>query len=118
MRAGLSYTLALANLSDLTFIDDKSQIPEETMSAALPNIQLFVPLDDLLDYQAEYDRLCKEKSRLEGEVERTKTKLRNEAFVTKAPARVIDAEQEKLADALDLLEKINGRIPVVEGKLG
>jgi len=118
MQAGLSYTLALANLSDLTFIDAKSQIPEETMSAALPNIQLFVPLDDLLDYQAEYDRLCKEKSRLEGEVERTKTKLRNEAFVTKAPARVIDAEQEKLADALDLLEKINGRIPVVEGKLG
>ena len=117
MQAGLSYTLALANLSDLTFIDDKSQIPEETMSAALPNIELFVPLDDLLDYRAEYDRLIKEKDRLEGEVERTEGKLSNDAFVTKAPERVIDAEREKLANAKDMLNKVNARIPVVKGKL-
>ena len=117
MQAGLGYTLALANLADLTFIDDKSEIPEETMSAALPNIELFVPLDDLLDYRAEYDRLIKEKNRLEGEVDRTEGKLSNDAFVAKAPERVIDAEREKLINAKDMLEKVNARIPVVKGKL-
>lgn len=117
IQAGIGYILSLANLSELTFIDEKSQIPEETMSAALPNIELFVPLDDLLDYQAEYDRLIKEKNRLEGEVARTEGKLSNDAFVAKAPAHVIDAEREKLVNAKDMLEKVNARIPAVEGKL-
>ncbi len=117
MQAGIGYILSLANLSELTFIDEKGQIPEETMSAALPNIELFVPLDDLLDYQAEYDRLTKEKARLEGEVARTEGKLANEAFVAKAPGHVIGAEREKLANAQDMLDKVNARIPAVKGKL-
>ncbi len=117
IRKGQNYILSLANLSEITFIQEKGQAPGETLSAALPNIELYVPLDDLLDYQAEYERLLKEKNRLEGEVERNRGKLANEAFVAKAPAQVIAAEKEKLENAVDMLEKVAARIPVVEGKL-
>jgi len=37
------------------------------MSAVVDGAEIFVPLDDLLDYNAEYQRLEKEKARLENE---------------------------------------------------
>ena len=114
---GLRYIKNLANIEEIEIINDKSRVPEETMSAALPNLEIFIPLDDLLDYKAEFERLTKEKLRLETEVIRTKGKLSNEGFVEKAPVKVIDAEKEKLAKYEDMLEKILERIPVVEEKM-
>ena len=114
---GLRYIKNLANIEEIEIINDKSRVPEETMSAALPNLEIFIPLDDLLDYKAEFERLTKEKLRLETEVIRTKGKLSNEGFVEKAPVQVIDAEKEKLAKYEDMLEKILERIPVVEEKM-
>lgn len=117
MEAGLAYIRALANVSDIAIVQQGTQAPEETMSATLPNIELYVPLDDLLDYEAELERLIREQKRLIVEVERTKAKLLNEAFVTKAPERVIAAEREKLSDAEDVLARIEMRIPEVKRKL-
>ncbi len=114
---GIRFIKKLANIEDIVFISSKDEVPDETMSAALPNLEIFVPLDELVDYQAEYERLTKEKIRLETEVGRTRVKLENEAFVAKAPAKVIDAEREKLSGYENMLEKVVARIPVVEGKL-
>ena len=66
------------------------------MSAVMNHVEIYIPLDDLLDYKAEYERLQKEKARLEGEVKRTEGKLQNESFVSKAPEKVVGAEREKL----------------------
>ncbi|NCB41822.1 MAG: valine--tRNA ligase [Clostridia bacterium] len=114
---GLRYIKSLANIEDIEMIKDKSQIPAETMSCALPNLEIFIPLDDLLDYQAEFERLAKEKIRLQTEAARTREKLSNEGFVQKAPAKVIEAEKEKLMKYEDMLEKVIERLPVVESKL-
>ena len=81
------------------------------------NVEIYVPLDDLLDFSAELERLKKEKTRLEGEVKRTAGKLNNEGFVAKAPEAVVNAEREKLAKYEDMLAKIIERIPVVEAKV-
>ncbi len=45
-------------------------MPEEVMSAVVPGAEIFIPLDDIMDYEAELDRLRKEKKKLEGEVKR------------------------------------------------
>ena len=80
----------LANITDITFIADKSEVPEEVMSAVVAGAEVFIPLDDIMDYEAEYDRLTKEKKKLEGEVKRVVGKLSNEGFVSKAPEKVIN----------------------------
>ena len=49
-RAAGPYISNLANLSDLQYIGDKSQVPEEVMSAVVDGAEIFVPLDDLMDY--------------------------------------------------------------------
>ena len=107
----------IANVQEITFIDSKDQVPDEVMSAVMNNVEIYVPLDDLLDYKAELERLKKEKTRLEGEVKRTAGKLNNEGFVAKAPEAVVNAEREKLAKYEDMLAKIIERIPVVEAKV-
>ena len=107
----------IANVQEITLIDSKDQVPDEVMSAVMNNVEIYVPLDDLLDYSAELERLKKEKTRLEGEVKRTAGKLNNEGFVAKAPEAVVNAEREKLAKYEDMLAKIIERIPVVEAKV-
>ena len=116
-RLGEAYVRTLGNLEALSFITSKEELPAETMSATLPGIEIFVPSDELLDYKAEYEKLLKEKKRLEGEVDRIVKKLSNQGFVSKAPAAIIDAEKEKLASYQDMLDKTLARIPEVETKL-
>ncbi|WP_130864128.1 valine--tRNA ligase [Bacilliculturomica massiliensis] len=118
MEKGIDYLKNLANIQEVTFIESKDQVPEEVMSAVMNNVEIYVPLDDLLDYKAEYERLKKEKERLAGEVKRTQGKLANENFVAKAPEKVIAAEREKLAKYEDMLAKVEARLPLVEKKLG
>ena len=116
-KAGERYVKTLGNLEGISWIASKNELPEETMSAALPGVEVYVPLDDLMDYEAEYARLKKEEERLTKEVARVTNQLANEKFVSRAPAHVIQAERDKLAGYQDMLEKTLARIPVVEKKL-
>ena len=87
----------LASASDLVLQADKAGIGEGAVSIVLPFATAFLPLADLLDVQAELARLRKEKKRLEGELKRCAGMLRNEKFLSKAPAEKIAAEKEKQA---------------------
>ena len=116
-KAGERYIKTLGNLEGISWIASKDELPEDTMSAALPGVEVYVPLDDLMDYEAEYARLKKEEERLTKEVARVTNQLANEKFVSRAPAHVIQAERDKLAGYQDMLEKTLARIPVVEKKL-
>ncbi|MEL7658550.1 MAG: valine--tRNA ligase, partial [Bacillota bacterium] len=117
IRGGERYIKSLANITEITFITDKSLVPEEVMSAVIGNVEIYIPLDDLLDYKAEFERLTKEKTRLTGEVQRVKGKLSNEGFVSKAPEKVINEEREKMEKYEDMLVKITERLALVEKKL-
>ncbi len=117
IKGGERYIKSLANITEISFITDKSLVPEEVMSAVVENVEIYIPLDDLLDYKAEFDRLQKEKTRLTVEVERIKGKLANEGFVSKAPEKVINEEREKMAKYEDTLVKVSERLALVEKKL-
>ncbi len=115
--AAQRYIRTLGNLSDLTFIEDKSQVPEEVMSAVVDGAEVFIPLDDLMDYEAELGRLQKEKKRLEGEVKRVTGKLSNQGFVSKAPEKVVAQEREKKEKYEEMLAKVTERLTMVEKKM-
>ena len=87
------------------------------MSAVIDGAEIYIPLDDLLDYKAEFERLTKEKAKLEGEVQRVVKMLANPGFVNKAPAAKIEQEKEKQAKYEDMLEKVIARLALVEKKL-
>ncbi len=117
VKAGERYIKSLANITQITFISDKKDVPEETMSAVVDGAEVYIPLDELMDYSAELDRLTKEKKRLEGEVKRAAGKLSNEGFVSKAPAKVVEEEKAKKAMYEEMLAKVADRLALVEAKL-
>lgn len=117
VRAGERYITKIANITDITFAASKADVPEEVMSAVVAGAEIFIPLDDIMDYEAELDRLRKEKKKLEGEVKRVVGKLSNEGFIKKAPEKVINEEKAKQVKYEEMLAKVCDRLAVVEKKV-
>ncbi len=115
--SGQRYIKSLGNISEIMAATDKSMVPEEVMSCVVSTVELFVPLDDLVDYKAEYERLAREKKKLDEEVARINTKLANQGFVAKAPESVIAEEKSKLEKYADMLVKVADRLTMVSKKL-
>ena len=68
-------------------------------------LELNIPLEGLVDIEAEKARLDKELDKLKGEVARVEKKLSNERFVSNAPEAVVAAEKGKLAKYQELYAK-------------
>ena len=117
MKSGERYLKSIANITEVTFTENKADIPEEVMSAVIDGAEIYVPLDDLVDYKAELERLTKEKKKLEGEVERVVKKLSNPGFVGKAPEKVINEEKEKQVKYEEMLAKVSARLELVAKKV-
>jgi valyl-tRNA synthetase len=110
-----NYFSALAAISDIEFTD--SDNIEEAATTIIDGAQLFMPLSDLIDYNKEFDRLNKEMKKLQGEVKRAKGKLGNEGFVSKAPQKLIEEEEEKLAKYEEMLKEVEERLSIIKEKL-
>ena len=111
------YIKNLANITDVAFVSAKEEAPEESMSAVINGAEIYIPLEDLVDYKAEYERLLKEQKKLEGEVKRVEGKLSNQGFISKAPEKVINEEKEKMVKYKEMLEKVTSRLEMIKAKL-
>ncbi len=83
----------------------------------IPGVEIYIPMDELLDFDKEMERLLKEKENLEAELSRVNGKLQNESFTAKAPAAVVEAEREKQKKYRELYDKVLERIEFIRGKI-
>ncbi|HZH44626.1 MAG TPA: valine--tRNA ligase [Lysobacter sp.] len=67
-------------------------------AAVVGELKLFVPLEGLVDLDAERARLDKELKRVEAEIAKCRNKLASETFVQNAPEAVVEQERRRLAD--------------------
>ncbi len=111
------HIMTQANVSEISYVTDKSEVTEEVMSGILTDAEILIAMDELVDYKAEFERLTKEQKKLISEVERVQKKLANENFVSKAPEKVINAEREKMVKYEDMLNTVNERLAIVSAKL-
>ncbi len=109
--------MRLAGVSEFTISSDKSGVPTDAVSSVISGVEIFIPLEDLIDFEKEMERLNKEKENLESELERVNGKLGNENFVSKAPAQVVEAEREKQKKYSELYEKVLERINFIKSKM-
>ena len=107
----------LGGLTELNFVGSKEEAPKDSMTAVISGAEIYIPMEELIDFKAEAERLNKELKRLEGEVKRGEGKLANEGFVSKAPAKVIEEEKEKLANYKEMLAKVQEQLKVISEKL-
>ncbi len=69
--------------------------PRVAASTVVKGVEVYVILQDILDFDNESKRLAKELGKLEKEFNLVQRKLSNEDFLAKAPPEVIDKEREK-----------------------
>jgi valyl-tRNA synthetase len=65
---------------------------------------LFLPLEGLIDVEAEKARLSKELEKIAKEVEKVEKKLANKGFVDRAPAEVVEEHRQRMVDWQHKLE--------------
>ncbi|MDO5610677.1 MAG: valine--tRNA ligase, partial [Pseudomonadota bacterium] len=85
----------LARLDKIESIDGE---PPAAATARVGTLDLFVPLDGLVDLDAERARLDKELKRVAGELAKAKGKLASETFVANAPQAVVEQERNRLSE--------------------
>lgn len=104
------YFMTLASVSEVEMVKNKDEVPQDAVSTVIQGAELFLPLDDLIDFEKEIERLEKEKAKLEGEIKRVVGKLSNEGFVSKAPDHLIEEEKQKQAKYEEMLASVLERL--------
>jgi len=99
------YIKRLAKVEDLK-VDSGLTKPKASASAVLKDIEIFIPLEGLIDLDVEKQRLQKEITRLEGSLAGIEKKLSNEKFIANAAYDVVEKERAKQRDWLENLNKL------------
>ena len=99
----------LAKVSTLEILE-KGEKPKDAALAFLPGIEIYVPLEGLVDKEKELLSLKKEKEDLERYKKGIEAKLLNKQFMDKAPEAVVTSEKQKLHGVEEKLKKIGERL--------
>jgi len=91
------YLERLAGLASLVELRAEDAAPPAA-TALLGTLEIFVPMEGLIDAAAEADRLAKRLGKAEQDLAKTRAKLANEQFVQHAPTALVVAERERLAE--------------------
>ncbi|MFZ1280702.1 MAG: valine--tRNA ligase [Ignavibacteriaceae bacterium] len=101
----IEYIKKLAKVEELN-VDANIQKPKASASAVLSGVEIFIPLEGLIDLEVEKQKIQKEISRLEGSLAGIDKKLSNEKFVANASPEVVEKERAKQKDWLDNIAKL------------
>ncbi|MGC3871835.1 valine--tRNA ligase [Halomonas sp. GXIMD04776] len=88
----------LAKLQSVEWLDNPAQAPLSA-TQRVGDMEVLVPMADLIDKETELARLTKEMDKQDKFITGVERKLSNESFIAKAPAEVVDKERAKLAEA-------------------
>jgi valyl-tRNA synthetase len=93
----------LARLYEISFAPEA---PEKSVQMVVRKTIVALPLQGIIDFEAEKTRLAKEIAKLKGDVDKIEAKLRNADFVARAPEDVVEENRERRDDALSRIEKL------------
>ncbi len=87
--------------------------PPSSGSAVVGEVQVFIPLEGLIDVDAETRRLRKEIDKLQGLAQGLQRKLGNEAFLSKAPASVVEKERLRQEECRASLARLSSSLEML-----
>ena len=107
---------AIIRLARVTEIALAAEAPKDSAQIVVGEATACIPLGDLIDLKAEAARIGKEIAKTEGEIERIDKKLGNEKFVANAPDEIVEAEREKRAEFVAVLDRLKVALGRVSGE--
>lgn len=107
----------LARLEEIIPLPSDGERPTGAATVILEDLELFMPVEGLVDIEGELKKLTKEEKRLASEIEKTEAKLAREDFLSKAPREIIEKEQNKLKRFHAQMEKIINHKKILESAM-
>ena len=100
--------LMMAN--DIIISETKQGVDDSAVSVVVPDAVVYLPMEELVDFEQERERLKKEEERLTKEIKRAEGMLANEKFVSKAPEAKVQEERDKLEKYTQMLAQVKERM--------
>lgn len=103
-------SMPLMSANEIQIQFDKSGIAEDAVSVVVADAVVYLPMEELVDFEQELERLTKEEARLTKELARVNGMLNNEKFISKAPEAKINEERAKLEKYTQMMEQVQERL--------
>ena len=105
----VAYLNRLARIENVTFADENAPIPPKSATTVVSDFKMYVPLEDLIDLEAEVARQRKKLDKLTAEENSLLGRLKNENFVKNAKPEVVEetkVKAEELAKQKQVIEAL------------
>ncbi|SUZ54988.1 uncharacterized protein METZ01_LOCUS7842 [marine metagenome] len=111
-----SYSLIIKSLAKIDNIEmtEDAKKPSQSATAIVDNMEIFIPLEGIIDFDLEKDRLQKRINELKIHLVNVKKKLENKDFLNRAPENVILHEKEKKENMILELDKITKNLEMIQ----
>ena len=102
----------LARVRPVTFSDSRQegQLSGNALVLVLKEAEVVIPMESMVTLEVEKKRLQLEIERSQAEVARLEARLSDRAFLTKAPAVIVDKERQKIYTLTDKLERLKQQL--------
>ena len=105
-RQGEGFICRLAYADKVIICETDPEGHENMVCVVTNDAKLYIPLEELIDFEKELARLEKEKANCLKQIAMFEGKLSNEAFVSRAPEKVVSEQREKLEKNRALLAQL------------
>ncbi len=102
-------SLARLNPEQIVISESLEEKPDNHIALVIGQIEVYLPMAEVVDLEEQRSRLAKELADTNSQIERLKTLLAS-PFVEKAPANVVEKEQQKLVDYQEKADKLSSQI--------
>jgi valyl-tRNA synthetase len=106
-EASMIETLAKVRPLIILARQERESTKDKDLVLVLKEAEVVVPLAGMVDRVAEEKRLIKESEEIKERIAQLEARLRDNAFLSKAPAQVVEKEKQKLAMFKDKLKRLH-----------
>ena len=107
-----SLVMRMAKLSDLKI--GKHPRPKNAATGIEGGMEIYVPLEGLIDFEKERQRLGRDLSKMESEMKGLNGRLKDKNFLSKAPEEVIGKQRQRKAELAGQISKLKDSIKEVD----
>jgi valyl-tRNA synthetase len=100
---------SLAGIGSLT-VDAAAVKPPHASVAVAAGAEIYVPLEGLVDFAHERERVAKELATAAGDLEKLTRKLANEGFLAKAAPEIVEKDRARAAELADGVGKLTAQL--------